>query len=140
MQEQSRQSNCACGRVVVYVGRGRPPTRCSECARDRRIGARAEQKRRWDRENKPPCPQCGEPMARGYERCARCRREADAAAVDERRREILRRWLAGESHRQIAAALGTSAPTIQVELVRMRQDGWDAPRRGPRGRILDAVA
>ena len=96
-----------------------------------RLGRRAEQKRRWDNENGRDRCACGA-MSWG----TRCRRCADRERREGRlakRREIQRRWLAGEPVAAIAAALRTSPGAIGVEMARMRAEGWELPHRRRRG-------
>jgi ribosomal protein S14 len=108
-----------------------------ESGSNRRVGKRREQKDAWEEAQRHPCAECGRPgVWRKHKLCADCYRRELREATDARRAEIQRRWLAGETHRQIALALGSTAPSIQVELVRMRQLGWDVPRRGARGKAL----
>lgn len=96
---------------------------------------------RADPANRKPCPRCGGPT--NYLRCRSgepvlCGQCIHADA-EERRRRIAEMWLAGVSYREIAVELGSTVGSVQVTVVRMRQEGWDLPRRGPRGRILEAA-
>jgi hypothetical protein len=72
------------------------------------------------------CVDCGDPTRRSTtERCIPCeivRRQA-------RFPEIMRRWEAGESIREIAAAMGTTKNSLGVTIVRMRKAGWELPYR-----------
>lgn len=110
--------------------------RCDECRAakaawqranggNRRVGARAEVKRRWDREHRPLC-ECGQPMGRGAERCCDCQR-ADKAAY---RRLVEDMWAEGMTARQIAGALGWKCanPNQYIVVLRNRQ-GYNLPHR-----------
>lgn len=119
--------------------------RCDECRRakreyargyDVRVDQRGEQKRRADANLKHPCESCGTLCSRRARVCRLCEQAARRAAMDERRREIQRRWLAGESLRQIGATLDSTPGSIATDLVRMRRAGWNVPQRGPRGKAL----
>lgn len=68
---------------------------------------------------------CGAPTSRGRARCWPC----EAASRHARWPEIQRHWKAGESLKEIAAALGTTPVVIGSTLTRMRQAGWDVPYR-----------
>lgn len=98
---------------------------------EKRVGVRAEQKRRWDEEARHPCATvgCEKTVAYNRTRCMACRAAADRERRDERRREIQRRWQRGESLKGIARALGTSANSIQAAIYGMRRDDWDVPYR-----------
>src|SRR5213596_2235281 len=97
---------------------------------DRRIGKRGEQKRRWDNENLHSrlCP-CGARIWNKAERCRPCTDKAKREARDVRYREIESRWLAGESLRQIGAAVGMHSKTVGFHITTMRQEGWNVPYR-----------
>jgi hypothetical protein len=75
-----------------------------------------------------PCADCGQPVWRTATLCGECYRRRRNA----RRREIQQRWLAGESLKEIAAALGTTPASVRVTLVKMRERGWEMPHRRPR--------
>lgn len=93
-----------------------------------RTGRRAEQKRRWDRENLATCS-CGRRMSRRASFCQRCQREADAERVREKRSYIRSYWAMGMTMREIAAGLDTTPKTVAMEIQRMRRLGWDVPYR-----------
>jgi hypothetical protein len=90
-----------------------------------------------------PCVDCGARTSYGAEsrhvpepRCGRCGHEEQKLRKrevrDARRREIERRWLAGESLLQIAAALDTTLNSIAVTLAEMRAEGgYNVPYRRP---------
>jgi hypothetical protein len=97
---------------------------------ERRIGVRAEQKRRWDSDNKRPCPECGDrSIWRNRDRCRVCWLDAKRARRDELRSRIAEMWTDGVSVRDIAERLDATVGAINVELTRMRADGWDVPPR-----------
>lgn len=96
---------------------------------------RRERKTNWERINRSPCPSCGTPMSRGYERCVNCRRRADRIARDMRRAKIAAAWAQGATAADIADDLGTTVGTVFSDLHRMRAEGgWEVPlrRRGAR--------
>lgn len=100
---------------------------------EKRVGRRGEQKRRWDRGNRRPCSTVGcentvWATARGTQ-CRDCERAARRERRNVRWLEIQRRWLLGESEREIAVALGTSKSAIGRTVNAMRSDGWDVPYR-----------
>ena len=101
-----------------------------------RIGARGEQKRAWDRDNRPLC-ECGQPMARGSDRCNECRRE-DGAAY---RRLVEDMWAEGMTAREIADALGwrTKHPG-QVMVTLRRSRGYNLPHRRTPAQIARITA
>jgi DNA-binding CsgD family transcriptional regulator len=78
------------------------------------------------------CQECGNSMGVGVKRdgtCAHCRFEINLA----RDAEIERRWLAGESMKEIGNALGISKNHLGVEMDRMRKKGCNLPyRRRPK--------
>lgn len=79
-----------------------------------RVGRRAHQKRRWDRENYVPS------TARRDSRDARYRRIQDL-------------WAGGYLLTEIADELETTKGTVADAMQRMRREGWDLPyRRRPR--------
>jgi predicted transcriptional regulator len=90
---------------------------------------RRQQKREWEREHyRGECEVCG--ARTGKRSCTRCPKHSLAReAHRQRREEIQRRWLAGESLNEIAAALGTTKNSAQVTVHRMRREGWDMPYR-----------
>lgn len=96
---------------------------------DRRVGARAEQKRRWDREQRHPCSECGEPAWGVTGRCQGCHRRHLGQQRTNRRTEIQRLWAEGRKLREIAAAMDSTQGAIGVEITKMRADGWDLPHR-----------
>lgn len=109
--------------------------RAREWARKTNAAARTK-KREWERAwmrsaaGRGTCVECGEPRGVGTAKkgdglCVSC----IAKRVQRRREEIARRWDAGESARQIAAALSTTRGTIAEEIRRMRAGGWEL-RRG----------
>lgn len=92
------------------------------------MGVRAEQKRRWDRENKQRCD-CGRLKWRGEARCQRCAHERKRAARDGRYRRIEVMWNDGASLNEIASALHTTRGTISFHMAVMRREGWKLPYR-----------
>lgn len=80
-----------------------------------RSGRRAEQKRRWDRANYVPSTV-----------------KADAKLARYRRIEEL--WATGATRQEIADDLGTTSNSLSVSIYRMREEGWDLPKRLPFGR------
>jgi hypothetical protein len=89
-----------------------------------------------DRSEFAPCDRCGAQRSRRGSRsglCQQCAGSDREAARDTRRARIAELWEAGASYRAIGEALGAPWQSIQVELVRMRRDGWTVHLRGPRG-------
>src|SRR3954447_12228661 len=95
---------------------------------ERRVGTRAEQKRRWDRENRRLCG-CGALMSRHAAVCRSCEEAIRRAGRDQRRARIAQLWNEGASLVEIAEALATTRSTIGVEMQRMRRAGIDLPYR-----------
>lgn len=93
-----------------------------------RVGARGEQKRRWDRENLLTCA-CGRSMTRQAQRCTACDRAAKAASRDERCRRIEAWWAEGVSMLAISARLGWAKNTLAGEMDWMRHHGYSLPHR-----------
>jgi hypothetical protein len=95
---------------------------------EQRVGKRAEQKRRWDRENnRGECGICG---AVTWNRKTRCgKHDVQHERAWRFRKAIQDRYLAGMPVAQIAAELGKGQTHVEVEMVRMRRDGWDLPYR-----------
>lgn len=91
---------------------------------ERRIGRRADQKRRWDRENGGTCA-CGARRKWNARQCKSCRNRDKREGRERRRRAIAEMWERGASCRQIAAAMDSTPGSINVEVQRMRADGWD---------------
>jgi Homeodomain-like domain len=98
---------------------------------ERRIGVRADQKRRWDLEHPARCT-CGAECTRGYDRCLACYRAAERARRDQRRAVIAKRWTQGATTLEIAEELHTTAATVHTEIQHMRREGIDLPLRRPR--------
>jgi hypothetical protein len=97
---------------------------------EKRVGRRAKQKRRWDRDAYHPCSgNCGNLVGHNRTRCRDCWAAAEREQRDARRREIKRRWEAGESLRETAAALDSTPKGIGIAISQMRKDGWDVPYR-----------
>lgn len=59
--------------------------------------------------------------------------------LNSERRRTAELWAAGLSQREIAEDLGTTVASVSVKVAQMRKAGWDLPRRGPGGRILEAA-
>lgn len=104
---------------------------------ERRIGKRAEQKRRDDhkRYGRNDTCVCGQPKMTRSEFCPGCRREILAEQHRERCSYIHSCWHAGMTLAEIANGLESTANSIGTEMAHMRRDGWDLPKRGnnPRG-------
>ncbi len=100
---------------------------------NRRTGKRGEQKRAADIALKHPCAGCGQMVYRAAELCRAC--ENDRRRATRRRIQVL--WLDGRTHREIAQDLGTTTNVVGSTLALMRGQGWNVPRRGPGGRILE---
>lgn len=93
-----------------------------------RVGRRAEQKRRWDRENLNTCT-CGNSCSLKSDRCRKCCDEQMRCQSDARRVAIQCLWLAGYTLNEIAAEMGSTKNSIGSEMVHMRQTGWELPYR-----------
>jgi transposase len=99
---------------------------------------RAAQKRAWaEHHYRRPCAACGALMGVGVHRkgstlCRTCWVASENARTHRRRERIALMWNAGASVSRIARALDTTSNTINVEIDRMRKDGWDVPHRRPR--------
>lgn len=99
---------------------------------------RAPDKRAWENAYDRPTCACGTTMGVGAHRhgaraCAGCRADMYAMGRAMRRERIYELWHRGALLREIAASLGSTVASIGVELVAMRQDGWDVPPRPPGG-------
>lgn len=95
---------------------------------EQRVGKRAEQKRRWDRENnRGECEVCGEVTWKHRKRCREHSLQREAALA--RRNEIIRRYEVGEPLRDIADAIGTTVESLAVDLNRIRKSGYPLPYR-----------
>lgn len=96
-----------------------------------------------------PCEHCGETFtprqhhgrfcSRQCNDGARWQRERKPGPTKSERKQLIReqiaeRWLAGWSQRAIAEDVGIAEPTVRSTLCLMRKDGWDLPRRGPKGK------
>lgn len=68
----------------------------------------------------------GDPSARICRECRDDLRAVGAAMRDERIAEM---WAAGLTQQQIADVLGSTRGGINTAMARMRQKGWDLPRR-----------
>lgn len=123
---------------------------CQNCGADldqRATGRKrkwcSERCRRVQYDQPEPCVDCGAPTSssrrnglRAEPRCYRCgtgalnaQRHAERVA---RRREIERRWLAGETLPGIAAALDSTVHAIGAAISGMRAEGgYDLPYRNP---------
>lgn len=93
-------------------------------------------KRFCDEAHRARCVDCGARLTAGsgwlkrtYERCRSCEIGRVNARRRERRETIQRMWADGAHAREIAAALGSTANAISVEIHSMRRDGWDLPIR-----------
>jgi transposase len=100
--------------------------------RDKRRVRRREIDREYSARKRSVCTTCGQHCGIGTgkkshqpEQC----RDCFLAAVDAKRDEIRRLWLAGQTMRQIAEAIGTTTNSLGVMMVRMRESGWDLPYR-----------
>jgi hypothetical protein len=77
---------------------------------------------------------CGNQMKRDARRCRECYDGEREERVQARRHYIAWHWAAGMTLREIADGLDSTTGSVQVEIHRMRRDGWDLPyRRVPRG-------
>ena len=91
-------------------------------------------KRAWENEHdRGECP-CGATLGVGARRhgikvCRDCFDEMRAVGTAMRRERIAEMWARGLKQREIAAEIGTTRPTISVEMSRMRAAGWDLPLR-----------
>jgi DNA-binding CsgD family transcriptional regulator len=96
--------------------------RCNRChvAQSAVERARRAEKAQWARENRPLCA-CGEPMARGVARCAKCR----ATQETELRERIVSRRREGYLNHQIAAIEGVTPAAVASHLCRMKAAGLD---------------
>lgn len=96
---------------------------------EQRVGVRGAQKRRWDRENRSACVDCGVSCARDASRCATCHKLHGAARRHARWARIAALWNDGATMPSIAAAVGTTKKTLSVEMSDMRAAGWWLPYR-----------
>jgi transposase len=86
---------------------------------------RNAQSRAYRRRTRPPCPQCGNPMAHTSTLCEGCR----ADEIERRARQIAAWWSEGLTLREIAKRLEWTINHVQVEIVRLREKGYDLPYR-----------
>lgn len=102
--------------------------------------ARHKYKLAWSRENnRAQCP-CGSLAGIGSRLswqhqglCQACRRDVRTVGRAWRCQEIYEMWHEGFTLLGIALELDSTVGSINVEIVRMRQEGWDMPyRRQPR--------
>jgi hypothetical protein len=91
---------------------------------EQRVGKRAEQKRRWDRENRRACVVCGA-LVWQSERCVPCEHQFRAEKHEALLRNIEEMWNAGRSMKAIAGSLGrrASSSSIGQEIVELRKAG-----------------
>jgi DNA-directed RNA polymerase specialized sigma24 family protein len=106
-------------------------------ARDNANPDRVAEKARWwreytdDPENRKRCPACGGPThlyVVQSENPGICR-SCVVARKERRRAGIVEGWGEGLTLRAIAARLGSTPESVGVEMVRMRAEGYDLPRR-----------
>ena len=100
---------------------------------ERRIGKRAEQKRRWDRENRSRC-KCGAFMSRGRDRCLDCYQQERAESQFARWDRIAALSNEGKSLAEIAVELETKAISISHDMTLARKARWDMPDSQKSGR------
>lgn len=92
---------------------------------EQRVGDRAEQKRRWDRENRHMCIDCGAKTgchtapSHAEKRCWDC----EQIRRRQGRVEIARLYNEGLSIRVIAERVGTTVNSVGTNLTRARKDG-----------------
>lgn len=98
--------------------------------------ARRAYKREWDRAKRRSeagrghCEECGGLMGidakrKGFRVCMGCKRRTARL----RRERIVNQWNRGVPVREIAAELGSTEKSIAVEIVRLRNLGYDLPYR-----------
>jgi DNA-directed RNA polymerase specialized sigma24 family protein len=87
---------------------------------------------RYDAEHRATCPNCGGACGLSSGKkdhapslCQRCLDER----AEKRRVVIVEMWREGASLKEIAARLGSTSGAVQVQMVRMRADGYDLPYR-----------
>lgn len=92
---------------------------------EQRVGKRAEQKRRWDDENRAVCVDCGglcgahRKPVRGQQRCDSCARKKRRWKRDE----AARLYNEGLAIREIAERLNTTTGSAGVILTHARREG-----------------
>lgn len=129
----------ATGLHISTVWRVLNPERAAEVVRASNA-RRHEAKLAWAHEHdRETCPNCGGRMGVGSKRkhtrlCESCRRSAERTRVHKRRERIQALWNDGRAIREVAAVLDSTPGSIQVELVRMRKEGWYVPCRYPANR------
>lgn len=123
----------AVGASTSTVWRWRNPERAAETLR-KDVAALAR-RRAWGDEprNRLPCIDCGGITSRVKGQQPRRCRECHARVVNEesnpRRTRIQELWHAGLTQREIAEAVGRSEAAVCFQISKMREDGWDMPRR-----------
>ena len=126
-----------CGRTVAYSGRRKQPKVCGECFASRNADRNQRIIDAWT-EGEPGWL-IGKREGMGESHVLATinyyRRQVGMPIPLHRRRdreiwpEVERRWLAGETAPEIAAAVGGSKENIRVMVQRMRKAGIDLPRR-----------
>lgn len=82
------------------------------------------------RGERKPCPECGDKMSSRSQRCKRCY----MGRVKKQHKQMVELWNKGWTAAKIAETLGTTAPTVYVQLARMRREGQAIPHRYPKNR------
>ena len=123
---------CASCRDPFTPSHGKQKYCSEECAEE----AHNKQKHRCEEETgRTNCKECNAPLAAGSRwssrsrLCASCRRSEEAQRLDSRARKIEAWWAEGLTQAQIAGRLGWTRNHVQVEMVRLREKGYELPYR-----------
>jgi hypothetical protein len=132
---------CGCDKTVVRIlgGGGVRPKWCSENCRKRTWN------RRWlaSEKSRAVCPDCGEKLAPGSARPHLVRRREKARGTQnqscpgcarKKRKQIMSWWAEGLTMPEICELLGISKTQLAVDMVRMRELGYDLPYRYTTGK------
>jgi hypothetical protein len=128
----SRRDCAYCGEPFEYDesdGRSRKKQVCSEDCR----------KRLCDHRHRANCVDCGVSLGirsgwNNAKRCRDCEGTRRLDAVDERAKQIVAWWREGRKGREIADEFGWPVNRFSVEMVRLRELGYDLPYRYTKGK------
>lgn len=103
--------------------------------RKKHAAQRREYDLRYRHEHRAVCPKCGYVYAPGSGTKRGAAKHVDftncSGCAEQRRQNIVRWWAEGLTMAEISNRLGWRGPHLNVEMVRMRRDGYDLPYRRP---------